>query len=77
MFFLYCADEDECQNAKCDNCTNTPGSFECSCNKGYYFSKAATTCYGTCKSFTNDPSVSVIFNNMTKLSFVFHTCIQM
>ncbi|XP_064384778.1 dorsal-ventral patterning protein tolloid-like [Halichondria panicea] len=42
---ITCLDDDECRNARCDNCRNTQGSFECSCNKGYYFSKAATTCY--------------------------------
>ena len=53
-------DIDECANAStCDSnaaCTNTPGSFTCTCNQGY--TGNGTTCEGTdsnsvsCKSYT-------------------------
>ena len=37
----YFLDDDECQNGKhdCDinaNCTNTDGSYECTCNDGFF-----------------------------------------
>ncbi len=66
-----CADDDECRNARCDNCRNTQGSFECSCNKGYYFSKAATTCYGMCK-YVLQMIQLVCYSTMTTLSCLPH-----
>ena len=37
MLYVYCTDIDECNNSfPCDQmCTNTIGSFECSCESGY------------------------------------------
>ena len=43
------ADVDECdqQLAPCDQlCSNTDGSFICSCNDGYYLGDDMLTCYG-------------------------------
>ena len=40
-----CPDIDECESSPCDvnaTCTNTPGSYSCSCNDGY--SGNGTTC---------------------------------
>uniref|UniRef100_A0A674JSG3 EGF-like domain-containing protein n=1 Tax=Terrapene triunguis TaxID=2587831 RepID=A0A674JSG3_9SAUR len=44
----YCLDIDECVEsggAVCDQlCTNTPGSYRCHCQRGYYIASDGTTC---------------------------------
>ncbi|XP_067390830.1 collagen and calcium-binding EGF domain-containing protein 1-like [Emydura macquarii macquarii] len=44
----YCLDIDECVEsggAVCDQlCTNTPGSYRCHCQRGYYLASNGTTC---------------------------------
>uniref|UniRef100_A0A8C8SSH2 EGF-like domain-containing protein n=1 Tax=Pelusios castaneus TaxID=367368 RepID=A0A8C8SSH2_9SAUR len=44
----YCLDIDECVEsggAVCDQlCTNTPGSYRCHCQQGYYVASNGTTC---------------------------------
>lgn len=40
-------DRDECQSTPCDHtCTNTEGSFECSCRSGYELQDDKKTCEG-------------------------------
>ena len=45
------ADVDECLLAPCFNgqCTNTDGSFRCSCYPGYEMGPDGTTCFGKFK----------------------------
>ena len=50
--FLFSSDDDECATSadnRCDHtqgyCTNTPGSYECHCNRGYRLT-ADYTCVG-------------------------------
>lgn len=38
-----CAEQENCQA----NCTNTIGSFNCSCNSGFTLQADQTTCTGT------------------------------
>ena len=47
MFFI---DVDECSEATdgcAQNCTNTNGSYTCSCNTGYRLGNDEHSCYGT------------------------------
>ena len=46
--FVYSIDMDECKlYSPCDQeCTNLPGSFECSCKAGYVLHVDGTTCIG-------------------------------
>ena len=38
---------DECQRGVCSHsCSNTPGSFVCSCPEGFYLSADGRTCFG-------------------------------
>ena len=49
MIILYCLDIDECRNnidGCTQNCTNTPGSYYCSCNIGYSLASDGHTCEG-------------------------------
>ena len=40
-------DIDECLSSPCDHsCTNTPGSFVCSCNDGHVLDDDGNTCNG-------------------------------
>ena len=40
-------DIDECSSSPCEHtCTNTPGSFECSCNSGYELGLDGLSCDG-------------------------------
>ena len=40
-------DIDECASSPCEHtCTNTPGSFVCSCNDGYVLNSDGRTCTG-------------------------------
>lgn len=54
---IHCLDLDECapngQGSRCNTCTNLIGSFECSCNAGFYLSEAASTCFG--ETITKEP----------------------
>ena len=46
---IICTDFDECANdsSLCDhNCTNTDGSFTCSCNNGYELDDNGRSCNG-------------------------------
>ena len=50
QILLLCLDIDECEddNGGCShNCTNTEGSFECSCINGYELDSDEATCLGT------------------------------
>ena len=41
------SDIDECMEDPCDhNCTNTDGSFTCSCNNGYELDENGRSCNG-------------------------------
>ena len=43
----YISDIDECTEDACDhNCTNTDGSFTCSCNNGYELDDNGRSCNG-------------------------------
>ena len=43
----YYSDIDECQNSPCDhNCTNSVGSFMCSCPANYIIASDGLTCTG-------------------------------
>ena len=43
----YITDRDECQVSPCDHlCTDTEGSFECSCMLGYELQADGLTCKG-------------------------------
>ena len=48
MCYPQCADEDECAFSNPCNqiCTNTYGSFECSCTDGYVLLEDLTSCGG-------------------------------
>ena len=49
VFFRYHADINECLISPCDQfCTNTRGSFECSCTSGYGLQGDGRTCRGAC-----------------------------
>ena len=40
-------DIDECESSPCDHlCTNTPGSFECSCRSGFSLDRNRMSCNG-------------------------------
>ena len=40
-------DINECTSSPCDHtCTNTAGSFECSCNSGYELGSDRLSCHG-------------------------------
>ena len=55
FFFIYLKDIDECavNNGGCDqNCTNTEGSFYCSCQMGYNLNEDGRTCDGENGSLT-------------------------
>ena len=44
---LNLVDIDECLSSPCNHtCTNTPGSFKCSCNDGYVLDDDGSTCNG-------------------------------
>ena len=45
-------DEDECSKRLCGQaaCVNTPGSYHCSCRRGYRFQPLSRSCTGTCCS---------------------------
>ena len=51
-------DIDECaENGACDhNCTNTVGSFNCSCNSGYELDDNGRNCNGKPCTYTTDLS---------------------
>ena len=43
----FTTDVDECQRGDCSHyCSNTPGSFVCSCREGFYLSADGRTCFG-------------------------------
>ena len=46
--YSWCADIDECEEpSRCDQgCTNSNGSYECSCDAGYELDTNGHTCYG-------------------------------
>ena len=47
MLDYYFIDVDECLQTPCDqNCTNTIGSFNCSCNNGYVLDEDGRSCNG-------------------------------
>ena len=52
FIMLYLKDVDECDespNGGCDhNCTNTNGSYYCSCHDGYDLDSDAANCIGMC-----------------------------
>ncbi len=50
-----CADHDECSGSNdCEHfCHNTPGSYRCSCNKGYRLN-GLTSCIGQLKITASD-----------------------
>jgi fibrillin 2/3 len=51
-----------CQHGQC---INTPGSFECQCDRGYVYDEAAHQCIGTAKNyFTSDnwKKVMILFS---------------
>ena len=53
-------DNNECNinNGGCDHvCTNTPGSFQCSCRDGYRLASNGQTCTGRCCHYNIVPSV--------------------
>lgn len=56
-----CQDFDECSiNAICDQkCKNTPGSYECSCVKGY--SKSGNRCIAINGKYGKQPCFQFIF----------------
>ena len=42
-------DIDECLSSPCGQiCTNTPGSYACTCSDGYLLGSDGTTCTGMC-----------------------------
>ena len=44
---VVCTDIDECQTSPCEyNCTNTIGSFECSCPAGFEVASDGLACDG-------------------------------
>jgi len=74
--FLNCSDIDECldNNGGCNQeCTNTVGSFECSCIPGYFLSDDNLTCVGmnycNCNSFTQCMS-QVLFLHSIELHYL-------
>ena len=49
IYFVSCVDVDECNldNGECDHtCTNTDGSFFCSCDAGYLLTEDGRICAG-------------------------------
>jgi len=45
--YLISADIDECLSSPCGQiCTNTAGSYQCSCNNGYELDSDGITCDG-------------------------------
>ena len=47
--FLFATDNDECitNNSNCDHvCSNTIGSFNCSCDSGFSLHSNGATCHG-------------------------------
>ena len=50
IFTTFCVDINECDEETdgcAQNCTNTNGSYSCSCNTGYRLGSDAYSCYGT------------------------------
>ena len=44
-----CIDINECTSSPCDHtCTNTAGSFVCSCDDGYVLDSDGLSCNGEC-----------------------------
>ena len=51
MYLYFCLDINECAAGTHDCgqvCTNTDGSFTCSCNSGYTLDSNGKTCNGVC-----------------------------
>ena len=47
IYFAIHVDINECASSPCEHtCTNTPGSFVCSCNDGYMLNSDGRTCTG-------------------------------
>jgi len=47
VFVWYFTDVNECLSSPCQhNCTNTPGSYHCTCNVGYQLNTDGLTCRG-------------------------------
>jgi len=47
LLYILCIDIDECDESTCDhNCTNTDGSFICSCYNGYVLDDNGSSCNG-------------------------------
>ena len=47
LFYVYTSDIDECTENPCEqSCTNTIGSFTCSCNNGYVLDEDGRSCNG-------------------------------
>ena len=63
---LYCLDINECttMNGNCSElCSNTAGSYECSCNAGHQLASDGSTCIGEIYYFSTDTSVYTALNS--------------
>ena len=59
---VFATDVDECStsNGGCDQvCTNTVGSFNCSCNDGFSLNMDGATCDGLCSA---NVSIKILIN---------------
>ena len=57
-YYTYVLDINECSETPCEhNCTNTIGSFNCSCNDGYVLDENGRSCNGMCACHNTSPMI--------------------
>ena len=72
MLPIIVTDVDECalNNGGCSqSCTNTPGSFRCSCKPGYYLTVDGRTCQGIMFFRHLCDMSTIIGNRMNAIAF--------
>ena len=67
------SDINECDNSPCDgNCTNTLGSYRCSCDPGYLLSTVNNqSCVGKRSNHYNDVIMGAMTSQLTSLTVVY------